>query len=96
VKIVSRYVADETRCGHPCAHITCTVSSIFQVTAPGGKPIEGKLSGTISYWLARDLGQDVETQANLLFDMSRVEARSGTDTRVTRTLEFVSKQQLTK
>lgn len=94
VKVSSRYVGDETRAGHPCAHVEATVSSTFKI--PGKtQSLDGKMSGKVHYWLAKDIGQDVETHADIKIELTPVTTGAPAD-RITRTIEFTTQQKLTK
>lgn len=66
VRYTSRYVETVSRAGHSCARISTAFSSAFKVEAGAdAAPADGKITGTVTNYLALDLGVDVEVDLNL-------------------------------
>src|SRR5207247_6009963 len=62
----STYVRGVSHGGHPCAEIKVAFSGTFasRMSASGG-PAGGKLSGTLIYWFANDIGRETESDASM-------------------------------
>jgi len=73
VKAVSTYKGSQTRQLHLSDQIDVTYSGAFKIAASNTNPeVEGSLSGKLTYYLARDLGQEVEiiNEATITFKSS--------------------------
>lgn len=97
VKATSTYRGPKTRSGHPADQIDVVFSSAFTATGTGvAAPIEGSLKGAATYYLARDLGQEVESSTQLTIVLKGTGTVDGVKQPVTRTLHFVQTRTLTK
>ena len=78
----TQYIGEVPHAGHPCAKLLSTFASKFQYTAreqpaggsnpapagPPPEPVRGVISGKITSYLARDIGQDA--RIDLEFEMT--------------------------
>jgi hypothetical protein len=97
VTATSIYKSETQRAGHPTSQIDVAFNSTFTAAQAGTSvPTMGSLSGTITYYLARDLGQEVESTNDLTIVLSGTGAFDGKRGPVRRTLHFHQTRKLIK
>jgi hypothetical protein len=89
VHYTSRYVGPAKRQGHPCFQIKTTFYSKFSFTSEDkSRTGEGILTGMMTAYLAQDIGQDVETTANLKLELTTATAGQPAKTLTTTNLTY--------
>ncbi len=97
VKATSTYRGARTRQSHPADQVDVTFGGTFTISGKlPNPPVEGSLSGKLTYYLARDIGQEVEVtnEATLVFKMSPT--IQGKTQPFTRTIKMASTKTLAK
>jgi hypothetical protein len=93
VRYRGRLVGTARRAGLECAQMEIAFSSSFRTAADRqGRSLSGTLSGTVTSWLARDRGIDVEIVAEMtLITTSSMQSESG-DEKVVSTTRISQRQ----
>lgn len=102
VAATSTYRGGAERAGHPASRIDVAFTGNFTAAQTGSATpqnlVNGTISGSITYYLARDLGQEVEstTDMTIAYQGSADIRNKSKDEPVRRTLRFQQSRKLTK
>lgn len=96
VAATSTYRGETMRGGHSASQIDVAFTSAFTVAQTGSEtPMQGSLKGTVTYYLARDLGQEVESSNDMTITFQST-AAGGKSGPIQRTLHFQQTRKLAK